>query len=139
MEKQEIEQVMEMLKTMIAKMDAHQARMEAEDKAWREEIQAETEAIRARRKAVREERMKTNMDACMEPNPGEKEAAAERQETPNEEVAIHPLRACQNETVACQETVEARLEEEKPASVEMKPEVAHQEVPREHTAVKAED
>jgi hypothetical protein len=33
MEKQETEQVMEMLKTMLASMDANQARMEAEDKA----------------------------------------------------------------------------------------------------------
>jgi hypothetical protein len=34
------------------------------------------------------------------------------------------------ETTACQETMEARLEgKEEPASEEMKPEVAHQEVP----------
>jgi hypothetical protein len=39
------------------------------------------------------------------------------------------------ETVACQEKMEARLEEEKPASMEMKPEVAQEEVPREDTAV----
>jgi hypothetical protein len=31
----------------------------------------------------------------MEPNPGEKEAATERQENPNEEVAFHSLRTCQ--------------------------------------------
>jgi hypothetical protein len=102
-----------MLAEMMAKMDAHQARMEAEDKAWREEIRAETEATQARTKAMREERMKTNRDACMadiendrkettacqdvmeanvdkiEPNPGEKKAAAERQETPNEAIAVH--------------------------------------------------
>jgi hypothetical protein len=36
------------------------------------------------------------------------------------------------ETMACQETMEARLEEEKPASVDRTPEVAHgQEVPLE--------
>jgi transketolase len=100
------------------------AEMKADSKAWQEEIQAETEAIQARMKAMREERMKANMDACMadikndrqettacqdameanlekvEPNPGEMEASAERQETPNEEVVIHPLKTCRNETVA---------------------------------------
>jgi hypothetical protein len=30
----------------------------------------------------------------MEPNPGEKEAVVEQQEIPNEEAAIHSLRAC---------------------------------------------
>jgi hypothetical protein len=35
------------------------------------------------------------------------------------------------ETMACQETMEVRLEEEEPTSVEMKPEVAHEEVPLE--------
>jgi hypothetical protein len=33
----------------------------------------------------------------MEPNPGEKEAIAERQENPNEEVALHSLRACREQ------------------------------------------
>jgi hypothetical protein len=33
-------------------------------------------------------------------HPGEKEAAVERQETPNEEVAIHTLRTCRNEGTA---------------------------------------
>jgi hypothetical protein len=46
----------------------------------------------------------------MEPNPGEKEAAVERQETPNEDVAIYSLRECRKETMACQGTTEARLE-----------------------------
>jgi hypothetical protein len=119
-------------------------------------MKAETEDIRSRTKAMREERMKANMGACMvdikndlkettacqdpmeanlermEPNPEGKEAAVERQETLNEEVAVHPLRACRNEGTACQETTEAYLEEkEEPDSDEMKPEVAHQEVLRE--------
>jgi hypothetical protein len=42
-----------------------------------------------------------------EPNPGEKEAVVERQEMPNEEAAIHSLRACQKEMMASQETMEA--------------------------------
>jgi hypothetical protein len=39
------------------------------------------------------------------------------------------------ETMACQEKMEVRLEEEEPTSVEMKPEVPHEEVPREDAAV----
>jgi hypothetical protein len=51
-----------------------------------------------------EEPTSADMNACqdameanlvkMEPNPGEKEAAVEWQETPNEEVAIYSLREC---------------------------------------------
>jgi hypothetical protein len=62
----------------------------------------------------------------MEPNPGEKEAAVERQETPNEEVAIYSLKECRNETMACQGTTEARLESES----------EHREVPNEDAIVK---
>jgi hypothetical protein len=38
----------------------------------------------------------------------------ERQENPNEEVAIHSLRACQNEWTACQEVMEASPEKMEP-------------------------
>jgi hypothetical protein len=155
MEKQEFAQ---MMKAMLAETLEE---MKADSKAWREEIRAETEATRARTKAMREERIKANMDACMadrkndrqettacqdameanlenvEPNPGLKEAVVERQETSNEEIAItsNSLCACREETMACQETMEARLEKEEPTSVEMKPEVAHEEVPLEDAVV----
>jgi hypothetical protein len=43
----------------------------------------------------------------MEPNPGEKEAIVEQHENPNEDVAIHSLRACRNKKTACQEATEA--------------------------------
>jgi hypothetical protein len=33
----------------------------------------------------------------MEPNPGEKETVVERQEIPNEEVAVQSLRACRRD------------------------------------------
>jgi hypothetical protein len=36
----------------------------------------------------------------MEPNSGEKKAVVERQKIPNEEVAVHSLRACRSETAA---------------------------------------
>jgi hypothetical protein len=53
---------------------------------------------------INDARKKTT--ACqyeMEPNPGEKETAVERQEIPNEEVAVHSQRACRSETAASQE------------------------------------
>jgi hypothetical protein len=51
--------------------------------------------------------MEDNLEK-IELNPGEKEAAVERQETPNEEIAIYSLRECRKETIACQGTTEAR-------------------------------
>jgi hypothetical protein len=50
----------------------------------------------------------------MEPNPGEKEAVVKWQEIPNEEVAIHSLRACRNERKACQEATKANPEKTEP-------------------------
>jgi hypothetical protein len=76
----------------------------------------------------------------IEPNPGETEAVMERQETSNEEVAINSPRACQDERTTCQETMEACLEgKEEPASVELKPEVADEEVPLEDVVVMRQD
>jgi hypothetical protein len=40
--------------------------------------------------------MEANLEK-MEPNPGDQEAAVERQEIPNEEVAIYLPRTCRNE------------------------------------------
>jgi hypothetical protein len=84
----------------------------------------------------REEPTSADMNACqdvmeanlvkIEPTPGEKEAAVERQETPNEDVAIYSLRECRKETMACQGTTEARLESES----------EHREVPNEDAVVK---
>jgi hypothetical protein len=54
MEKQEMEKVMEMMKHMMARLDASYKKM----KAWGEKLDADS-------KAMREERMKANMDACM--------------------------------------------------------------------------
>jgi hypothetical protein len=50
----------------------------------------------------------------MEPNSGEVEAVVGRQKIPNEEVAVHSLRACRSETVASQETTEADTEQNEP-------------------------
>jgi hypothetical protein len=53
-------------------------------------------------------------------NPREKEAIVEQQEIPNEEVAIHSLKACQNKRTACQETTEAHVGCKEPTSADMK-------------------
>jgi hypothetical protein len=102
---------------MLAKLDAHQQKaaadrkadkeeMKAVIKAWREKIAAEMEAIKARTRAIQE-----NMGTS------HKEMVA----------VIEPGRNM--ETIACQE-MEAHPEEEKLASVDMKPEAAEQrEVP----------
>jgi hypothetical protein len=71
----------------------------------------------------------------MEPNLKEKEAVLEWQEIPNEEAAIHSLRACQIEMMACQETKEARLECKGPTSVDMESEAKHKKVSKEHAAM----
>jgi hypothetical protein len=56
----------------------------------------------------------------IEPNSGEQEAMVERQEIPNEDVAVHSLKAYRNEITAYQETTEARLECKEPTSADMK-------------------
>jgi hypothetical protein len=102
---------------LMKKLDAYQEKaaadrkadkeeMKADIKAWREKIATETEVIKARTRAIRE-----NMGTS------HKEMVA----------VIEPGRNM--ETIACQE-MEAYPEEEKPASVDMKPEAAEQrEVP----------
>jgi hypothetical protein len=88
MEKEEMEQVLKLLKSMQEQLGTNGTKLDkilAEDKAWREKMEAETEAIRAETKA--------NMDT-------------------------------REETMACQEMMDACLECKEPASVEMKPEVA---------------
>jgi predicted kinase len=46
----------------------------------------------------------------IEPNPGGKEDIVEQQENPNNDAAIHSLRACRKERAACQEATEANPE-----------------------------
>jgi hypothetical protein len=120
-----------MLAEIMEKMDANQAKADADRKtdkepilaekkadrkAYREETRAETEAIQARTEAMREERMKANMDACMA-----------------------DIKDNREETMACQETMEVRLEEG-PASEDMTPEVAReQKVPVEDAVVMRRD
>jgi hypothetical protein len=50
----------------------------------------------------------------LEQNLGAKGAVVERQKIPNEEDAIHSLRACQIERMVCQETMKANPERVEP-------------------------
>jgi hypothetical protein len=79
--------------------------------------------------------MEANLEK-MEINPGEKGAAVERQETPNEEIVIYSLRECRKETMTCQGTTEARLECEKPTPMNRESEAEHREVPKKDAVVK---
>jgi hypothetical protein len=104
-----------------------------EVRAWGEKIDAETRATQARTKAIeartaamRDKRLKANMNASQEEttacqdaketNPKDKADVVDGHKIPNEE----------EETMACQ-GMEARLEDEEPTSVDMKPEVAQDE------------
>jgi hypothetical protein len=50
----------------------------------------------------------------MDLNSGEQAAVVERQEIPNEEVAVHSMRACRSQRTACQEATEANPEKMEP-------------------------
>jgi hypothetical protein len=67
----------------------------------------------------------------MEPNPGEKETAVERQEFSNE-VAVHSRRTCRSETAASQENTEKT--EQEPGTMQSMEE--HQEIPKEKVVMK---
>jgi acetyl-CoA carboxylase alpha subunit len=64
------------------------------------------------------------------------ENVMERQEIPKE-AAVHTMRAWQEETVACHETMAARLEYKEPMSKDMESEVECQKVPMKKAAVKS--
>jgi hypothetical protein len=120
MEKEEMEQLMKMIKAilatqekMLASMDAHQAKMQ-------ERMDANMKAMQENQETM----------ARMEASMGSMKAALKS--------AIREIKFTREETIACQETMEARLEKGKPASVDMTPEVAHdQEVPVEDAEVTA--
>jgi ABC-type Zn2+ transport system substrate-binding protein/surface adhesin len=127
-----MEQVMEMLKTTLVSMVANQARMEAEDKAWWEEMEA-------RRNAWRKET--TACQAAMESNLEKMDAnlksMQERMNAGHKEIMawLKDLKINGEETMACQEKTEARLQGQ-PASEDMTLEVAHEhEVPLEDAVV----
>jgi hypothetical protein len=104
MERQEVEQIMEMLKTMQEKADANRKIYKEE---MMEKMDANMKTMLARMDAMHK-KMMDRMDAWLTDTNDNRE-----------------------ETMACQETMEACLECKEPASEEIKPEVADEEVPLE--------
>jgi hypothetical protein len=96
------QQVLELLRKEL------RAVREADDrfKAWQEEMAAETRATQARTATIREKMGTSHMEMVS---------------------AFKP--EIEEETMACREMMDARLEEEQPASLDMKPEAAEREVP----------
>jgi hypothetical protein len=104
-----------MMEKMEAERKAYEEKMIAKRKADREEVAARLEAIhdktdanqmRLEPKTEHQEMMdawmadmkddrkeRTSCQEAMEPNPGEMETVVKQQEIPNEEEAIHSLRA----------------------------------------------
>jgi hypothetical protein len=131
-----------MIERLLAGQEQMRAKRNAKLDAFGDKLDTETKAIKARTKVIPdkldahqekpgtglkpqetenktdlEETEATNLEANREktePSPGEKEAVKKRHENPNEEVAVHSLRECQRETMACQETTEADIEKIEP-------------------------
>jgi hypothetical protein len=115
-------------KETMACLEETEARLELEDKP----ASVDTTPEVAREQEIP---LEANLEK-IEPNPGETEAVVERQETSNEEVVINSPRACQDERTTCQEPMEPCLEgKEEPPSMELKPEVADEEVQLEDAVV----
>jgi hypothetical protein len=73
----------------------------------------------------------------LEAHPKETEAIVEQQEIPKEEAVIHLLRAWRQETMACQETMEAHLESKEPTSEDMESIAEDQKASKEEAAVRS--
>jgi hypothetical protein len=118
----------EMTETMQEKMDANQVKADANRKPDQDML--------ARMEAGRKsdiENLKSWMERMMDTD----ETDVKPQELTETVETTH--RECEEptsaDTMACQEKTEVHLEEEELTSVEMKPEVAHEEVPMEDVAV----
>jgi hypothetical protein len=66
----------------------------------------------------------------IEPNPGEKETSVQRQDIPNEEVAVQSQKTCRSETAASQEYTETKPDPGKMQCVE-----EHQVIPKDEGAM----
>jgi hypothetical protein len=111
-----LDRAIAILEQMIAMTKANREKTEARIETCQEQINAEI-------KTDLEDVEATDLEA----NPEETEAVVELQEITNEKAAIHSLREWRKETMACQETTEARLECKEPTSEDMEPETEHQE------------
>jgi hypothetical protein len=102
-------------------------RIKEKDRQANQELLARMDAYHEKRMAMLDAHQERTM-ACFgqaeatdfRVNPEENEAVLERQRVHNEETAIHSLKACLSETMECQETTEAHLEYEEPASGDIK-------------------
>jgi hypothetical protein len=108
MDKQEMAQIMKLLLAMREDIKANQAKSDADRKTDKEQMLATMNVDREERKADHEEMM-----AMMK-------AWGETLDALSTDTKDY-----REETMACQGNMEARLGEEKPASVDMTPEVAH--------------
>jgi hypothetical protein len=144
----EMQQIVQMLAKLQASQNDIEARMETkmaadkedflarikEDRQANQELAARMDTYHEKRMAMLDAHQERTM-VCFgqteatdfrvnpektEPNPEENEAVLERQEVHNEETAIHSTKACRSETMECQETTEARLKYEEPASGDIK-------------------
>jgi hypothetical protein len=127
-----------MMELLLASMKAMQEKMDAN-----QDNQAKTDA---NRKADQEHvlemlaKMESNQERRNASQRGEiKSGQAEMRSTVSAiegkmEAAIHSLRAWRKDAMSCQEMTEVRLECKKPNPEDMK--AVHEEVPKEHTAVK---
>jgi hypothetical protein len=132
----DVQKMLELLrKELITEREAAEKRADDRFQAWRgktaatrEELVAETEATREETRAI---------EARMEVTQAEREAIKARTKAMREiigasnmEMVFASKPEIEEETMACRETTEACLEEEKPVSVDMKPEAAERrEVP----------
>jgi hypothetical protein len=139
MEKQDMQQITEFLlygtgpKELLDRVKARQEQMaalraerEADPKAWEERVAA----MRSRRITVRPEEMSADTKARLEQIAAMTDkiwaARREMRNTSHKEIMAEIKPGRDMEMMACQETG-AHPEEEKPASVDMKPEAAEEE------------
>jgi hypothetical protein len=123
MEKQEMAQIMERL---LATINANHEKMEADRKTDKEHMLAEMKANQAKADALQ-----AKMESNLEKMDANLKSMQERMNTGHKEMMawLKDLKINGEETMACQENTEARLQGE-PASEDMTLEVAHeQEVP----------
>jgi hypothetical protein len=114
-----MQQMMELLrKELRAEREAAEKRADDRFKAWREKTAAMREELVAETEATREETGAIQART---------EAMREKMGTSHMEMVSEFKPEIEEDTMACREATEARLEEEKPASVDTKPAAAQQE------------
>jgi hypothetical protein len=108
------------MQQMLQQLLAMQEKEDANRKADLEEMKADREKIQAEMKAMYDKRMETRRDdrkestACQDAVEGSIKAVVEWQKIPNEEVAVHSLRAYRSKAVASQGAAEANTEKTDP-------------------------